>query len=414
MSNRQLRHYAPPSDNRQLVRNSFGRVIGYVNALGQLVRYGRSLYQAGSSASRMYSRMTQGHRARRKRTFVEQNANVADAGNVTFVRKYKKNSGKSKKKKSKSVQRLERKIRKVSRAVANRPDWRKPWCERAFYAFPLIGAKNVITWKSVSNTTEINQQPRTLQEYINLLDIVAGSGADNAPAFVEQDGTTGGAANTGFISYPLSSYADAATTDQQFKFEFAYEFWLKNNTTGPCEITIYVVKCVDDTLTTPFDDLDGRYRVAYTDAVSNDYAKDPGQYFSTPGTRHLDKYKIHSKQVMKMEGGHEGKIYVNMPAFIFRPAAYAVRGLTTSHYIKGSYHFMVRLSGVPAHGETDTTKVGLSDVQLDAVVTGKRKISMRAGAETRKMTMDPITYPLADQVPVIGDPEQVGVGIVDK
>lgn len=291
---------------------------------------------------------------------------------------------------------LAKRVRRIVKAHT----WTKPWTERNVKAGTVVNTLNLTEW--INFDTEMSLRSN--------IDAIMTD--DGGPTFWVPD-----AAGTNTITFQpnLSSLGPAgllAQTNAKYKISKSMQLMMRNNTSFPADLTIYIVKVEDFTTLSPTTELNDLYLASIKDSLASDFKRDPFQYFSITGVgKNQRKYSIYQKQALKFKAGEQIDFSIKLPNYIYDVATIDAQ-TTASTYLKGTYQVLFRLQGVPSHDSTNSLNTGTSQTQLDYVMRTFRSVSMKLGNAVHQTNMDARTG-YTQAVPVVGESEAPQVAPMD-
>lgn len=259
---------------------------------------------------------------------------------VTYTKKRKRKSYRMK---------VPKRIRKyVSKAVKN-PGWKRINQTRVTRLESWESARNKVRWAQEMSGTHDNNTLYTLSTVYS---------------------EAGGSGVSSLVNRQPTDVAGLSGGNQYFKIKGLVRFLLKNNSTSPCEIIFYHVRCVKDTGLTPIADLD-QARGAQQSLINlgspatlpaSPMALDDDfhQYWTTTSMRERN-WKMVRKLKIVLAAGDE----IELP-FAFKQLFNTKSGFATT-YRSGAEEIIVRQIGRPSHAAT-TTNTCIAETKVDVLI----------------------------------------------
>lgn len=276
-----------------------------------------------------------------------------------------------------------------------------PWKEFVVIGGQFTSPINLVNWTLIDAATSKIESMKSLIT------------TDGGPAYVGLDSTNAvPRIETPFKTATPGQLALLGTAGNIFKLKRKYIYNMRNNSNFPATFQIYIVKVLQYTAQTLVQELNDVYQGQIKDSTTDDYAKDPFQYFSVPGvSKSQRKYEIHSRQDYHLEGGESINCTVDLPWVTYNPDVVDKMAVDDNTHIPNSYQCWIRQTGVPAHDDAISTSTGLSNSTIDYITKRFTSIMVKKGLAARQQSMDSRAgFALA--TPVVGDPEAVGVGVL--
>lgn len=335
--------------------------------------------------SRNYGHATQGEMRAAKESILKRGSVSKMGDGYTAKKLYKRRRSKSRR------VTINKKIRRVMNAQV----YGKPWTQVRLEAYALSSQDDLVAW-------HIANQP--VAQFSNLQGLC--SSTDDIIRFWRKPDLV-----TQSVTPDLTTSTIGELALAKFKINQYLQYEVRNNTNFPCFLTLYVVKCAQQTGVDVITDLNNRFKATHADAADLDYTRDVFQFFSTPGTTENNKrWVIHSKKEFDFQGGQEMRFTVKIPSYIFNPAQDLRNGTSSTNYLKGTYKILYRMRGHVSHDKTTPNLVGISNAQLDFVIKQHLSIAMKKDSmEIAKKSWDARSG-FEQLAPIVADKDQVGVG----
>lgn len=176
------------------------------------------------------------------------------------------------------------------------------------------------------------------------------------------------------------------------KVEITARLHLKNNSNFQAEVTLYVVRCNQDTSNSATEDIDDRLREKYNSTASggNMTTKEDNfaQYYSVSGFDKNKKWDIIDKQQMTLAGGQESKNILRGTKMLTNTD---FETGSANLYKKGDIQFLYRIQGVPSHGQTSPSNRMMANGQVDYYNLNEVKIYTKGTGQIGGVTRNIIS-----------------------